>query len=461
MKMKIGLLPMYLKLYDDRIPDMHSRIDTFLNSVSDEFEKRGLQVISSPVCRIRSEFEKSVQAFEEAGVDALVTFHLAYSPSLESSDVLAKTRLPVVVLDTTPTFEFGPLQDPWEIMFNHGIHGVQDMCNLLIRNRKPFMLEAGHWQKSDVLDRVVGCIRAVKLSESMKNARVGRIGDPFEGMGDFNVPADVLKSTIGVETVPCGTSAILELMKEVKDEEVKREMLMDRATFDTSGIDEETHRRTIKVCLAIRRWIKKEALTSFSINFTAIDKASGVPTVPFLEASKAMAAGMGYAGEGDVLTAALDGALASVFPETTFTEMFCPDWENNSVFLSHMGEMNLNLAAEQPRLLEMDFPYTGAQNPAIAYARFKAGEAVLVNLAPGPDNTYTLIVSSVEMLPVKGEDKMNNSIHGWFKPPVPVADFLKKYSLSGGTHHCVLVYGKVQGEIVKFGSLMGWKVVEI
>ena len=23
-------------------------------------------------------------------------------------------------------------------MFNHGIHGVQDMCNLLLRNGKPF-----------------------------------------------------------------------------------------------------------------------------------------------------------------------------------------------------------------------------------------------------------------------------------------------------------------------------------
>ncbi len=31
-----------------------------------------------------------------------MTLHLAYSPSLESSDVVAGTDLPIVVLDTTP-----------------------------------------------------------------------------------------------------------------------------------------------------------------------------------------------------------------------------------------------------------------------------------------------------------------------------------------------------------------------
>jgi len=34
-----------------------------------------------------------------------------------------------------------------------------------------------------------------------------------------------------------------------------------------------------------------------------------------------MSRGIGYAGEGDVLTAALTGALLSVYPDTSFTEV--------------------------------------------------------------------------------------------------------------------------------------------
>ena len=34
----------------------------------------------------KKEFQSAVQAFTDAGVDAVVTLHLAYSPSLESED---------------------------------------------------------------------------------------------------------------------------------------------------------------------------------------------------------------------------------------------------------------------------------------------------------------------------------------------------------------------------------------
>jgi L-arabinose isomerase len=181
--------------------------------------------------------------------------------------------------------------------------------------------------------------------------------------------------------------------------------------------------------------------------------------MPFLEASKAMARGIGYAGEGDVLTAAFVGALASVYPQTSFTEIFCPDWEGDQIFISHMGEMNIDTAASAPTLVEMPFPFTDVGNPAVAVARFRAGEAVLVNLAPARDDTYSLIVAPVVMQDVTGPDRMADSIHGWFKAALPVGEFLAEYSRAGGTHHSALVYGNVAEEIVNWGKLMRWNTL--
>jgi len=183
--------------------------------------------------------------------------------------------------------------------------------------------------------------------------------------------------------------------------------------------------------------------------------------MPFLEAGKAMARGIGYAGEGDVLTAALTGALLSVYTETSFVEMFCPDWKNGSIFISHMGEMNLNLSSVKPVLKEKNFPFTDADNPVVAYGRFKGGEAVFVNLAPGKDNTYSLILSPVEMLDREGEDRMEDSVRGWFKPRIPVSEFLKTYSKHGGTHHAAIVYGGAVNVLENFAELMGWQIINI
>ncbi len=460
-KARIGLLPLYLDLYDTALPEIRPRMEAFYGTIAAELERRGLEIIRVGVCRLEHEFATAVRTFEEAQADAIVTLHLAYSPSLESSAVLARTRLPLIVLDTTPARAYGPDQDPAELMFNHGIHGVQDMCNLLIRRGKQFEIEAGHWRESDVLDRVVAWARAARLATRMRTAKVGLIGEPFRGMGDFEVRADVLEKTIGVQTVPCDRAALCMSVPPPEAPEVQAEMAADAQKFAVEGVSVEAHRRTVRAGLGVRGWIERQGLSAFTFNFLSLDQASGIPTVPFLEASKAMARGLGYAGEGDVLTAALVGALASVYGETTFTEMFCPDWAGDRIFVSHMGEMNVDLAGERPRLRQMPFPWTDAESPVIAVGRFRSGIAVLVNLAPGRESTYTLIVAPVTMVDAEGEDRMTDLIHGWFRPKMPIADFLSAFSRAGGTHHSALVYGEVAEEVARFGRLMGWKVMPL
>jgi L-arabinose isomerase len=249
------------------------------------------------------------------------------------------------------------------------------------------------------------------------------------------------------------------MLGKITEQAVEAEMAADREQFAVENLNTDLHRRTTQAGLALRRWVEEEKLTGFTINFMAADKASGIPAMPFLEASKAMARGIGYAGEGDVLTASFVGTLLQAYPETSFTEMFCPDWEGDQIFLSHMGEMNLKLAAAKPRLVEIPFLATDLGNAAVAYGRFRAGDAVLVNLAPGPDDTYSLIVAPIVMQAVEGEDKMADSIHGWFKSSLCVSDFLSAYSRAGGTHHSALVYGKVADDMLRWGKLMQWNTV--
>jgi len=458
MKPKVGLLGLYLKLYDDAMPEVRPRIDEFYSTIVSETERRGIEVVTQPVCRIAAEFDAAVSAFETEGVDAIITLHLAYSPSLESSEALAKTSLPVIVLDTSPAFSYAPDQDPAELMYNHGIHGVQDMCNLLIRNAKPFAIEAGHWAKSDVLDRVAGWARAAKTASAMRRARVGLVGTPFAGMGDFAVEPATLREVIGVEIVPMSFEELTRQMPAADSREVATEIDLDRARFEVVGEPGEAHTRSVRASLAVRKIVEREKLTGFTMNFGSFNPECGLPTVPFLEASKLISRGIGYGGEGDVLTAALVGALAQSFPDTTFTEMFCADWENDTVFISHMGEMNIDLTEGKAVLMEKPMPWMGVDSPVVALGRFRAGDAVFVNLAPGPDDSFTLILAPVEVLGASGEDRMTDTIRGWFRPCVSVADFLADYSRLGGTHHAAMVYGDVTDDLVRFGEMMGWNV---
>ena len=104
--------------------------------------------------------KRLISAFEEEKCDCIVTWHAAYSPSLESIDALAGTDLPIVVLDTTETYDFFHSTDPDAINLNHGIHGVMDMTNMLLRRGKAYAIAAGHFPQSDVIEKASRLVKA-------------------------------------------------------------------------------------------------------------------------------------------------------------------------------------------------------------------------------------------------------------------------------------------------------------
>lgn len=109
---KVGLLPLYLELYDRTDPQIRPAIDACRMKVANALKAQGMEVIHVPVCRIEPEFREAVREFEKQDADAIVTLHLAYSPSLESEKALAETKLPIIVLDTTPDYYYDQFTSP-------------------------------------------------------------------------------------------------------------------------------------------------------------------------------------------------------------------------------------------------------------------------------------------------------------------------------------------------------------
>jgi L-arabinose isomerase len=312
---------------------------------------------------------------------------------------------------------------------------------------------------------VVRRVQSARMAARVRTLRAGLIGEPFTGMGDFYVSPSDLRRHLGVETRPLHPKQFKALLASVSEQEIVREQEEDRKRFVVDPkVSAEAFRRSLRTGLALRKWVNKERLGAFSFNFLHANKASGLETVPFLEASKLMAAGVGYGGEGDLLTASLMAGLAAANPATSFTEMFCPDWRNGAVYLSHMGEMNWRLTASRPRLLEMDYRFAEAENPVYVAGRFKPGDILLVNLLPLEplqEGGYRLLIAPATMLAVKSKDRMDRSVHGWFKPKLPLNEFLAEYSRRGGTHHLALSYDLPIPVVQTFAEMMGWQTVVI
>ena len=455
---RIGLLPLYVELYDRVLPELREKVEPLADQVCEAFIARQVAVTRAPTCCVREQVDAALKQFDDDQVDLIVTLHLAYSPSLESAELLAAAPQPLLLLDTTLDSAFPRDVNPERLLYNHGIHGVQDLTALLRRYRKDYEVIAGHLSDPSVMTRAVGYARAAHAAVLLKGMKTLGIGGALNGMGDFQVEPDILADKLGITASTIQPSDIEACAEAVTDEEIETERRLDLERFQ-GEIDPEVHRRSLRVGLGLRHYLEQGGYGAFSMNFDEFRDADGpVNTVPFLECCKAMARGMGYAGEGDVLTASLVGALSRSYGMTSFVEMFCPDWEGNSIFLSHMGEFNPELSAERPVLYEKEYPFSPALNPAALGMAPYPGQATYVNLSPGPDGTFRLIVSPVDVLEDGTHQDLPQWVRAWIRPSIPVAEFLEQFSRLGGTHHSALMMGDHRESLALFARLAGMEL---
>jgi len=454
---------LYLKLYDDLLPQLRAGFDGFIRQIGEALEGLGIAVVRAPVCCVASELAAAVAKIEAAGADCLVTLHLAYSPSLEAIDVLCRTRLGLVLLDTTMDTEFGVDVAPERIMYNHGVHGVMDLACMLRRRKREFDIVAGHYAAAGVMERTADLVRANYAAGAWPGSRVLRVGEVFAGMGDFAVAEETLAAKLGIHVSGVDMETLDAAIGEVSDEAVTGEVGEDRGRF-VCELPAEAHWRSAKVGLGLRQMMEMGGYDGLSVNFQAFNRSDRpANTMPFLEISKAMGRGIGYGGEGDVLTASLVGALACAFGAVTFTEVFCADWAGENLFLSHMGEISPAVAGDRPRIIAKPLFSGGSLDPAILTCAVKPGPAALVNLAPGADDSFSLIVAPVEVL-AEGAglaSAMRDTIRAWVRPRMKVGPFLEAYAQAGGTHHSALVIGERAKAVAVFGRRCGLKVVEL
>jgi L-arabinose isomerase len=229
-----GLLPFYLKLYDDHQPERRNGFAAFVDRIAGRFEARGIAVRTAPVCRVEAEFKEAISRFEADGVDCIVTLHLAYSPSLEALDAFCATRLPVVILDTSMDEAFGFSVSPAKIMYNHGVHGVMDFASMLRRRRRAFEIVAGHDSDPALFERAAGCVRAAVAAGALRGSRALRVGETFAGMGDFSVAEEVLAARFGIRVRQIALDVLDEAVAGVSDEAVAAEVAADRRRFRRS-----------------------------------------------------------------------------------------------------------------------------------------------------------------------------------------------------------------------------------
>ena len=460
----VGLLGLTLEFYERGGPEIREDRERFVRERILPALSGGADVRFDGARYSREGIEAAVAKMEADGAEAILVILLTYCTSLSVLPALKQTRLPIVVWNTQELFSVDESYGEAELLANHGVHGTFDLCNVLIRSGIRFEYTTSHLDDEGATEALLTRLRAAAAVTGLRNMRLGLLGYPFPGMGDFGLDTTHLAATLGCEWRALGVGDFNKRAATVEPADAGKLVAEYRREYEVAaGITEDELAAAARAELALRSMLGERGLGAFSYQFLAFGEYERTETVPFVGTSRLMAEGVGFGGEGDLIAAAYSALLNMACPPASFTEIFTIDFAGNSVLLSHMGEANIAMAPKgaKVRMVRREKPLVPVRAGQLALAAgYEPGPATLSALTLGPGARWRIIASPVTVLPFGPLEGLPVP-HAKVRPGGDVRDFLTGYARAGGPHHMAISLGDAREALSLIANFIDADYIEV
>ena len=458
---RLGILPVMIDLYNRMRGDECRQLKEAAMKAAVALGSETLDVSVGELVATEQQVRSVCEKLLREGIDLLIVGHVAYAPSGELADALVDVDAPVLLWPIQPMLELKPdAYDDDAVFLNHGVHGTQDLANVLRRRGRPFGLLHGHYQQADFCKELLEWARAARAIRAMQSANPVQVGGHFENMLDLQ---------IGQATFPKLKPHVVSLdqfarrMEAVGERGVAETIEQYRLAYDISpDMNEAILAKSARGEIALRQILEEKKSRAVGINFLTLCNDKRIADGLHVAASRLMVEGCGYGGEGDWATAVMGLGMSQAFVESSFTEIFSVGYEDHRLVLKHWGEGNTALARKETkaRLCKSTFKDRISTEFAIVDFEFAPGPATLVNLNVTPAGAGQVISIAGQIEPdhlpkVTGPRAV-------FKPKASdIRTLLTEYASHGGSHHLTLVKNNGVNVLEKMGKLLGWSHIKL
>jgi L-arabinose isomerase len=456
-RFRVGILLPVADLYHRLWPDIDHALEHLAGEVAGKLRSAGLDVLCGSVVSVPQQVAVASDELAGKGADLLLVAMAPYCPSGVLAPALIQSFVPMLLWPMQSILTLDPQNyDGEAIKLNHGVHAVQDLANVLGKARKPFGVIHGHQDQPDFLADLKSWAQAGRVIRAMQNANPVQVGGHFADMLDLQVGKDEFIWQIGIGVKAVSTCEFAGLLTKVTEAEIAERAERYRRTFQMGpSVDDLLLAKTARGDAALHAILTCADSHACGLNFLELCNDGQVADGLHVAASILMHDGLGYAGEGDWVTAMLVRGMQQGFGVASFSEIFTIGYADNRLILKHWGEGNFAMARAQPRLSSSKFTDRGTAEFAICDFEFEPGAATLVNLN-STDGGKGQLVSISGTITEDHLPKIDGP-RGVFKPLCEdVRDVLTEYAYAGGSHHMALIKGSPVDVLEKVCRLTGW-----
>ncbi len=469
---KVGVFNVGFHRYWPQFPGLRERLDGYRREFEDRLRGFGVEVVSAGLVDDVESGRRAGDFFASRGVDLVYCFVSTYVQSAYVLPVAQRSKAPLVLVGLQPT----PGMDPATATTANQL--AHDNCTSLpeiVYALRRAGLEA------DVIfgmlhndERAWTAIRewalAASAAHDLRNARIGLLGHPFEGMLDMNADPTAFTAAFGMHI---DMIEMCDLKKRVEEAtacevEVMKTRIREFFHFPEPGADriagpvtEEALEWSARVAVGLERLVADFGLDGLAHYYRGVDgnEYERIIAGIIVGASLLTARGIPVAGEGDLKNCVAMMAMDRLGAGGSFAELHPADFSEDFVFVGHDGPGHIAISNGKPALRGLSLYHGKFGHGVSVEFMVKHGPVTIAGLTQGADGRFRFILAEGESVPGAIPATGNTNTRCRFKPDMPT--FIERWSLAGPTHHFALGVGRQIAPLRKVARLFGIEAVVV
>lgn len=326
---------------------------------------------------------------------------------------------------------------------NQSAHGGREFGFINTRMRLNRKVVVGHWQDSEIVDKVAIWTRVAAAWNATQNMKVARFGDNMRQVAVTEGDKVAAQIQFGYAVNGYGMGDLVENIEAVSKKQIDQtvEVYMEEYTImqalHKKGKHHEALRTAAKIEIGLRTFLEAGNFTAFTDTF---ENLTGLVQLPGIAVQRLMAEGYGFGAEGDWKTAALVRAMKVMATGLAGGNSFMEDYtyhfnpQRMTVLGAHMLEICPSIAKGKPSCEIHPLGIGGKADPIRLVFNASAGPALNASVID-LGNRFRLLVNTVEAIePTQDLPKLPVARVLWEAHP-DLKTAAAAWILSGGAHH--------------------------
>ncbi|MFD2570852.1 L-arabinose isomerase [Spirosoma soli] len=435
-----------------------------------------VQVVFKPVVKTPDEIYALCQDANVApNCVGIITWMHTFSPAKMWIRGLSILKKPLLHLHTQFNRDIPWSEIDMDFMnLNQSAHGDREFGFMMSRMRLNRKIVVGHWQQTDVLEKIGSWSRVAVAAHELKTMKVARFGDNMRQVAVTEGDKVAAEMTFGMSVNTYGIGDLVAVINQVADADIDQlvteyaDTYTLMASLQKGQAQHSSLREAARIEIGLRTFLKDGNFAAFTDTF---EDLHGMAQLPGIAAQRLMADGYGFAGEGDWKTSAMVRTMkvmaAGLQGGNSFMEDYTYHFDpaNQLVLGSHMLEICPTIAADKPSCEVHPLGIGGKADPVrlvfnAGPTHRPGGAAINVSLID-MGNRFRLLVNEVEAVAVTEALPKLPVARALWKPMPDMKTGCAAWILAGGAHHTVYSQNLTTDDIEDFADIFGVELVVI